>query len=186
MQSKAQLRAQAIAARQGIDQQLRLEHSAAICHSIGKRRDFKLATTVAIYAAINAEVNLNSLFEYKKELALPIIIGDNLRFSLINKQQLPQLSANNLGILEPDKQNTIDASDIDLCLMPVVGFDQHLNRLGMGGGFYDRFFAANNANNNCIRIGVAFTAQYLSQIPTQSWDIKMHHLVTENYTLNGN
>lgn len=64
----------------------------------------------------------------------------------------------------------------DLILAPLVGFDRRLNRLGMGAGYYDRAFAE---LPDARRIGLAWSIQEVSALPTDRWDVPLHGIATE-------
>jgi len=76
------------------------------------------------------------------------------------------------------KQPADDAPEIrpDLILAPLLGFDRAGNRLGQGGGFYDRAFAA---YPQAMRIGIAWSIQEVDALPVESWDQSLHAVITE-------
>ena len=84
---------------------------------------------------------------------------------------------NRYGILEPDPDNSIliDKKDLDVIIVPCVGFDAYKNRLGHGGGYYDIFLKDLKAT----KIAVAFEAQKLDQIIADINDIPMDMIITE-------
>ena len=63
--------------------------------------------------------------------------------------------------------------------MPLVGFDAQRNRLGMGGGFYDRTFAFRNNKNNPYLIALAYEWQHLPKLSKEAWDITPDLIITE-------
>jgi len=89
-----------------------------------------------------------------------------------------KLQTGSFGILEPifDPQKIIEPDDLDLVLMPLVAFDHQGNRLGTGGGYYDRTFAQ---ASQLLLIGVAYACQEVPQIEASSHDVKLHGVVTE-------
>ena len=90
---------------------------------------------------------------------------------------------NRFGIAEPPASNPhIQPEDIDAVLAPLVAFDDQGHRLGMGGGYYDRFLPRLNAGTPLI--GVAFACQQYEQpLPREAWDVPLHAVVTENGVL---
>ena len=78
------------------------------------------------------------------------------------------------GIMQPPPDNEMVSPDV--ILMPLLAFDAAGNRLGQGGGHYDRALAA---LPGAIRIGVAWSVQQIDAVPADSWDIPMHAVVTE-------
>jgi 5-formyltetrahydrofolate cyclo-ligase len=92
-----------------------------------------------------------------------------------------QMVENNFAILEPklNAQNTYSLSQIDYIFMPLVAFDEQGNRLGMGGGFYDRTLSKiHTLEHKPKLIGLAHDCQMLSELPQQSWDIPLDLIIT--------
>lgn len=85
---------------------------------------------------------------------------------------------NSFGILEPDKSKSIliDKKDIDVIIVPLLGFDNNKNRLGHGGGYYDRYLS----DYKGLKIGVGFSIQKLQIIETTKNDIPMDIIISEN------
>ena len=65
----------------------------------------------------------------------------------------------------------------------MVGFDKGLNRLGYGGGYYDRIIEKLMKKKKILKIGLAFSAQQISNLPVSKYDKKMDYIVTEKYIL---
>jgi len=91
-----------------------------------------------------------------------------------------KLVANRYGIAEPCGTEDVRTGDIDLVLVPLVGWDRAGGRLGMGAGFYDRLFRPYAKLEKPLRIGVAYDLQGLPGVPRDPWDIPLHGLLTEN------
>ncbi len=95
-----------------------------------------------------------------------------------------QLSVNRFGILEPSKcrGRVRPARCLDLVIVPVLGFDNTCQRLGMGGGFYDRTFAFVRRTTYVKRpflLGLAYQTQYCDLLPARSWDVALDAVVTD-------
>ena len=88
-----------------------------------------------------------------------------------------ELVQSRFGLLEPDPAVTAETNPAaaDLICVPGLGFDAHGGRLGMGGGYYDRFLA----NTDAVRVGLAFEWQVLSRIPMRQHDQGVDAIVTE-------
>ena len=86
------------------------------------------------------------------------------------------LNVNNYGIPEPISKKKVYPG---ILLIPLVGFDNKLNRLGYGGGFYDRYLAQQKKTKNILKIGVGFSIQKISQIPTNQHDVRLNNIITE-------
>ncbi|MGY0220041.1 5-formyltetrahydrofolate cyclo-ligase [Endozoicomonadaceae bacterium StTr2] len=91
---------------------------------------------------------------------------------------------NRFGILEPDLRSVKPRPvwSLDLVLMPLTGFDKKGNRLGMGGGFYDRTFSfkqQTSSQSTPVLIGLAHECQKVSRLPVSSWDVPTHAIYTD-------
>ena len=82
------------------------------------------------------------------------------------------------GILEPVAAEIVEPAAIDFILVPARGFDRQGNRLGRGGGYYDRYMSA--PGFHATRCGIAFAAQLLDALPHDAHDLPVHLLVTEH------
>ncbi len=88
------------------------------------------------------------------------------------------------GIMEPDTKKTepVDIKGIDLVIVPALAFDRSKNRLGRGGGFYDRFLRSLSASAH--KVGLAFDFQILESLPFDSrLDVKVDAIASEHFTL---
>jgi 5-formyltetrahydrofolate cyclo-ligase len=151
------------------------------------------AGDVAGYWALDGEIALHA-FQLRLPPALrwclPVLSGDGLRFAPWRPGE--PLASNRYGIPEPDVP--VDAllapERMALVLVPLVGFDASGNRLGMGGGWYDRAFAFRNdaraAAPRPIRppwlVGVGFAAQQVAAIDAEPWDVALDAVCTERDT----
>lgn len=95
------------------------------------------------------------------------------------------LVTNRFGIPEPDVDpaSALSADAMALVVMPLVGFDAHGNRLGMGGGWYDRSFGFRRERAAPPwLVGVGFDTQRVEALPTQPWDVRPDAICTESRT----
>ena len=90
------------------------------------------------------------------------------------------LKINKYGIPEPVSSKIFYP---DILLVPLVGYDNELNRLGYGGGFYDRYIEKIEKIKKVIKIGLAFSCQKLKNIPITQYDKKLDFIVTEKEIL---
>ena len=85
------------------------------------------------------------------------------------------LSINKYGIPEPITDKVVYP---DVLFVPMVAFDKHFNRLGYGGGFYDRYIKKLKKYKKVITIGLAFSFQKVKKVPINKYDIKLDFIVT--------
>ena len=86
------------------------------------------------------------------------------------------LSINKFGIPEPTSDKIVIPS---ILLVPLVAFDKHFNRIGYGGGFYDRYINKVKKNKNILTIGLAYSFQEIKKVPTNKYDIKLDFIITD-------
>lgn len=172
------MREQLIQQRQQLSAEFRSQAAANILKQLENLADFQKAKNIAVYLATKGEVETKAIIEYgwknSKNIFLPIVQKDlSLRFYLYEKNDL--LNKNKFGILEPSDQKKNSAADeLDLVIVPLVGFDEHNNRLGMGSGCYDRTFA--NKKARPLLIGLAYAFQKIKIAPNP-WDVPMDKII---------
>lgn len=148
---------------------------------------FVQANTVAAYLPNDGEIALTPVLDYLqaqgKRICLPVI-HPFCRHHLLFLQwsEHSQMTKNRFGISEPVLacQNVIPVDHIDMVLLPLVGFDLAKNRLGMGGGFYDRTFARrlHGKHSTPVLVGVAHDGQQVSSLPYAPWDVPVDRVAT--------
>ena len=144
---------------------------------------------IALYLANDGEMNpsllIKRLWKLNKSVYLPVLHPLEQRFLwFIRYTRKTKLKKNQLGILEPCMRaphQRLPAHALDLVLLPLVGFDPHGGRLGMGGGFYDRTFAftLHRPHQTPMLVGLAHECQKVSQLPIESWDIPLKAILTD-------
>jgi len=150
---------------------------------------FIKAQHIAGYFAFDGEPDLTTLFEQVfalgKQLYLPIVADPHSPLLFAPYRLEVPLVPNQFGIPEPavTKEQCLTAGDLDLVLTPLVAFDDKGNRLGMGGGFYDRTFAFRIDPARPVKpylLGLAFELQKVADLPCQPWDVPLDGIVTES------
>ena len=86
------------------------------------------------------------------------------------------LSINMYGIPEPTSKKKVSP---EILLVPLVAYDRELNRLGYGGGFYDRYILGTQKNKKIIKIGLGFSFQKIDKLPINHYDKKLDYIITE-------
>ena len=133
---------------------------------------------VASYAPLGGEADPATLVAAALEagctLALPHVVDRATPLRFLAWDGTAPLATGPYGLHVPDADWPEVAPDV--ILTPLLAFDRALNRLGQGAGHYDRAFAA---FPDAWRIGVAWSVQRLEALPTDAWDVPLHHLVTE-------
>lgn len=145
--------------------------------------------TVAGYQAMLGEIPLNPIFDYCHQQAittlLPIMRGKSLMFAPFDATTT--FSTKQYGIQEPnvDESDWLTPNQLELVLVPLVAFDKTCNRIGMGGGFYDRSFEfRKSATAPPILMGVAHALQAVDDAYAQSWDVALDFIATDVQVIN--
>lgn len=146
------------------------------------------AKTIACYIANDGEIDPRAIIDFcwqhGKSVLLPVLHPFSQGHLLFVEYHPDSPSrANCYGIKEPivTSTNLCPLANIDLILTPLVAFDSKGNRLGMGGGYYDRTLAPINRDSLPTQlIGLAHTCQQTDTLLTDSWDIPLHGIVTPN------
>ena len=113
------------------------------------------------------------------KVSLPIIKKDN-QMNFYRWSRSDPLRVNKFGIPEPVSSKIFYP---DILLVPLVAYDNNLNRLGYGGGYYDRFIEKLEKTKKIIKIGLAFSFQKISSIPINQYDKRLDFIITEKKIL---
>jgi 5-formyltetrahydrofolate cyclo-ligase len=113
------------------------------------------------------------------KLSLPIIKKNN-QMNFYSWSINDPLKINKYGIPEPVSSKIFYP---DILLVPLVAYDSHLNRLGYGGGYYDRYIEKIEKVKKVIKIGLAFSFQKITSVPINQYDKKLDFIVTEKEIL---
>ncbi len=141
------------------------------------------AKHIAVYFSVKGEVQTQKLVEYfwtaNLHVYLPIVRAtqNDLIFRPYNRNS--ELIKNRFGIPELKiSKDTVDMKDcLDLIFVPLVAFDKNCDRLGMGGGYYDRTLQL--LNRNTLTVGLAYGWQEISHLSTEEWDIPLDMVITD-------
>jgi 5-formyltetrahydrofolate cyclo-ligase len=135
------------------------------------------------YYPVNFEIDdLALLREFKKnkfKISLPII-KKNFQMDFYSWSFSEPLKINKYGIPEPEVKNIVYP---DVLLIPLLAFDKNLNRLGYGGGYYDRLIEKLSKKKNIIKIGLAFSIQEIDKVPINMYDKKLDYIVTNKHII---
>jgi 5-formyltetrahydrofolate cyclo-ligase len=189
-QLRSQLRKPILSKRSSLSCQQQRHASTIISKKIIRMAVFLRSKRVAFYLASKGEVSTLMLLERAlnlgKECFLPILHPVKHNCLLFGRYEKGDcLRANQFGILEPILYDVkkIPAWTLDLVFTPLVAFDYLGNRLGMGGGYYDRTFSFLKYRSKPKLIGLAYDFQQIPKVPFERWDIPLNIIITENQVL---
>jgi len=188
MVDRSQIRHQMRQQRNAYALPQRAEAAHHVARTISRSRFYRNSQRIACYIANDGELSLELLIERiwleGKGCYLPVldpIHHNRLWFAPYRPEDGMRL--NRFGIPEPSckKNERVRAQSLDLILMPLVAFDKAGNRLGMGGGFYDRslaFMLRRRYWRKPRLCGVAYDFQQVDHLPSQPWDVPLEIIAT--------
>lgn len=189
---KKSLRQQIREKRRALSELEREQAAFLLCERIASSRTFQQSKHIAFYLTNDGEIDLSLLIKHAwqqgKRCYLPVLAEPNTqRLWFVPYTPDTKLKNNRFGIPEPIHSHTKrlrKTLSLDLILMPLVAFDEKGNRMGMGGGFYDRTLAFLRQRRYWHKpnlLGVAYEFQKQKQLATNPWDVPLQAIATEQY-----
>lgn len=178
--TKAELRREMRQRLRGLGEE-RAAKSRAICSAISMHPAFAAAQRVALYSPLPSEPDLNALWEHgARTFCYPRVAGEQMEFVEVAKIEDLVAAAWNPWVREPalEASQIVDPSQITLMLVPGLAFTRQGERLGRGGGYYDRFLA--QLPRETTKLGVCFDVQLVAALPSESHDVRMNAVITES------
>jgi 5-formyltetrahydrofolate cyclo-ligase len=177
--------------RRALTPSQRHEAALRLCRHLRQLPEVQRARRIALYLPNDGEIDptpmLSWLRRRKVHIHLPVLrpLSRNALWFVHYHADTPMV-VNRFGIPEPDTRHGAHRAHrrpawaLDLILVPLVGFDAAGQRIGMGGGFYDRTLAFTRQRRPRPRlIGLAHGCQRVEQLPVQSWDVPLDAIVTD-------
>ena len=180
------LRMDARAARRSMSSAERERASRHVADCFLNSRYFLVSDTIACYLStwdeVDTSANIERAWSAKKRVFLPAISAHG---KMTFHETLPgtAMTLNHFGLWEPVSGKVVDARDLDVVVTPLVAFDGERNRIGMGGGYFDRTFSFLRDRQHWLRpklIGVAFSCQRVEKIPPNPWDIPVFRVFADS------
>ena len=161
----------------------RREKSQKICNHI--LEILNGGETVMVYGSKEMEVHtiplIETLLERGNPVIVPIIVKKDVSLRLSYLRDISVLVPSTFGVPEPTgSEIPAIPEDVEIIILPMLGFDTKGGRLGYGAGYYDRFL---ERNPQIRKIGIAFACQEAETVPVDEKDILMNSIITENGTL---
>ncbi len=160
--------------------------SEKILHHLSTWNNFNEVLAVMIYMDYDNEVKTQPIIDFclqnGKDVIVPVVNSDGKTLTLVQIDQNSKFTKSTLGIMEPviSSENTRSLYDVDLVLAPGVAFDLEGNRIGYGGGYYDRLLDEHRAIRHLIKVyALAFECQLVDAIAADSTDQKVDGIITE-------
>lgn len=167
--------------RKSLDPTVKTDMDGAITRAFLSLDEVKNARKICVYLSIHNEVDtseiISTLIASGKTLYAPVVVGDYMIAKTLTSTH--DLKQGAFGILEP-QGDTVNPSEFDLIIVPMVAFNANLARIGYGKGYYDRFLP-----NGVKTIGLAYSGQKFDFTP-QSFDKPLDIIVTNDGVLYAN
>lgn len=179
-------RQQLAARRRALTPAERIAAAQGLRRSLEQLPEYLTDARVAGYWACDGELPLNlvipPLAARGQQFLLPVLApGRHLRFA--PWQSGEDVQPNRHGIPEPvQPRELLEPFQLDLVLVPLLGFDRRGNRLGTGGGYYDRSFAFLNEQvrpTEPLLVGIAYAFQELPEVDEEDWDVPLDFIATD-------
>jgi len=181
------LRARKRELRNQLGRRAQSAHAAGLAGQVCRLQAFLNSNRIACYLANDGEIDpvniIHAAWAMRKKVYLPVLSPFQHKLYFAPYQDGMDMHVNRFGIAEPacSPVNWVTAWQLDLMLLPLVAFDDRGNRLGMGGGFYDRSLAYRQSRTHSkpALIGLAHELQREQELATNSWDIPLDMIATE-------
>lgn len=183
---KAELRQNLRNGLSEISSEMRRQKSLQACSNLVSLAMFKDASTVMIFLSLPYEVDTTEAIEQAwslgKTVAVPRISWKQKAMDAVQFESFQEeISVSAFGLRTPVSQVVVPLEEVDLVVAPGLGFDLQGNRLGQGGGYYDRFLC--HPQLKAHRCGFAFDQQVVPCVPCEDTDQAMEFLVTDKQSV---
>lgn len=187
-QQRQQLRQQLRAKRRNLPESIKLAASQRLIQQAANFQPLQTVNSIALFISMDEELNTRPLIEWLwqngKQVYLPRIhpfAEGELIFQRYTAQT--PLIRHKFGIWEPiaDVTQITPRSALEMIFVPLVGFDARGERLGMGGGYYDRTLQG-WTETSLLPVGIAYDCQFVAEIPREAWDIPLAAVLTPTQT----
>lgn len=187
MENKTQIRKEMLRRRRLLSPSNAARASKEICDKIIASDEYKDSRTLLLYMAVNNEVSLHALSKAAKSdgklVAYPLCLKrGEMSARVPNFDGVFNIGAYSIPEPDPENSRLIAPEDIDLVVCPLAAFDDKCRRLGMGGGYYDRFLPK---CKNAFIAGAAYELQLVAEVPLASHDIVLDAVFTEKSVYRG-
>jgi 5-formyltetrahydrofolate cyclo-ligase len=169
--------------RDSIPSKVRKRKTQEIAERFYSLKEYGDAKNILIYYPFRSEIDTTIIITRAltdgKRVILPRVSGKTLELFYVEDIK-KDLKPGTYGIMEPDMDSCTPAkyTEPDIAVVPGVGFDRHKNRLGYGGGFYDRLIP--KLSKNIQKIALCFQVQIIDLLPSSAHDIRVDKVISEN------
>jgi 5-formyltetrahydrofolate cyclo-ligase len=181
MNNKSEIRKHVLKDRDNIPPEIRHLKDIKISKKMLSLPQYQDVQTVLFFASFKSEVDtfflIRHAFSQGKKVILPKVLRDERRLIIVEINDLDDLELSYMGILEPISYIHFPIDKIDLIVMPGAAFDRKRNRLGYGGGYYDKLLS--EMVKRPPTIAIAYQEQIIDEVPVEGHDIKVDMIITD-------
>jgi 5-formyltetrahydrofolate cyclo-ligase len=181
---KRELRAQLLQRRNALSAEFIQEASVQIQRLLFGLSVFQQSRTIMLYVSMGSEVATDNMIQESlqmgKRVAIPYL---QEQYGKMDASEIHNLTDDlmegkfNTRVPKPECYRPLAPADVDLIVLPAVAFDEQGNRMGYGGGYYDRYLKT--INSHTALAGINFTTQVVKEIPTQPHDMPVDYVIHE-------
>ena len=181
---KSELRNSLKVAKRALTEEQKRAMSSTIEHRVLALEYIQNARRILLYYPLSDEVDTRHLIltlaSEGKEIYLPRVNGEELDVCRVTFSHdiTDSLHEGAYSIMEPTTKDCVPLSHIDVAVIPAVGLSRTGKRVGRGKGYYDRLLST---SPSVIKVGIAFSVQLLDDFPCEPHDIKMDHVITDDW-----
>ena len=176
--TKDEIRKEILALRADMDKEEAMLASQIICRKLMQTKEYEEAEDICLYSPIRNEVDILMLAEIAmedgKKVWLPKTKGEIIDFHLYEGED--KMEKGPFNVMEPVSEDILTPTDKTLIVMPGAVFTQFRDRIGYGGGYYDKYL---DANPMCKTIAVCYDLQVVEEIPTEAHDRRPDYVICE-------
>ncbi|HIZ76888.1 MAG TPA: 5-formyltetrahydrofolate cyclo-ligase [Firmicutes bacterium] len=158
------------------------EKSEKVCLYLEEYTNDERCKTVMVYLPTGNETDIwpliKKLLTQGKRIAAPLCVSPGVMVPCLIDDLEKDIAPGFYGIMAPIQRREIPLDEIDLIIIPGVGFDREGNRLGYGGGYYDRFLP--RLRKNCDKIAICYEFQMRDDLVPEPHDFPIAIIITEN------
>ncbi len=179
--TKESIRKKILSLRSNLPQDEARRRSALIFQNLKKLSIFNNANVIHTYVSSKKnEVDtielIKYLFSIGKRVIVPVVDKENKTLIHSELRNLSELKKSTFELLEPDIIRKVNLNEIDVVIVPAVAVDRKGNRIGFGGGYYDKFLK----QVSCPKIALVYDFQVVERIEPEPSDVPVDFIVTEN------
>ena len=155
------------------------EYSELLTQKFVSQDFYKNSEVLYSYISFNNEILTNPIIEHAWKAGKKVAVPKTYKKPLMDFcyiKSFDDLAITKFGILEPISNDIADDKNA-LILMPGLAFDENFNRIGYGGGYYDKYLA-DHSSNNFLKVALAFDFQIVPYIETNEYDMKVDAIIT--------